>query len=128
MKPPSFWKRVIWSDETKVNLFGSDGKSQVWRRCGEAYENKTTKKTVKHGNGRIIFWGCVSHSGLGNLVILEENLTGARYVKLLQENLLASAEKMSLGSDFVFQQDNDPKHRSRLAKNFFEENKIKVME
>jgi hypothetical protein len=104
----------------------SDGKSQVWRRSGEAYENKATKK--KDGNGRIMFWGYVSHSGMGNMDILKENLTGARYVKLLEENLLASAEKMSLGSDFVIQQDNDPKHRSRLAKNFFEENKIKVME
>ena len=24
------WKKVVWSDETKINRFGSDGKDQVW--------------------------------------------------------------------------------------------------
>ena len=29
-KPLSFWNNVIWSDESKFNLFGSDGKVMVW--------------------------------------------------------------------------------------------------
>ena len=29
------WKRVIWSDETKINRFGSDGQQYVWKRKGE---------------------------------------------------------------------------------------------
>ena len=29
------WKRVIWSDETKINHMGSDGKSWAWKRKGE---------------------------------------------------------------------------------------------
>ena len=27
-----FWKDVIWSDETKMYLFGSDGNTRVWRK------------------------------------------------------------------------------------------------
>jgi transposase len=30
------WKRVIWSDETKINCFGSDGRSWCWIRDGES--------------------------------------------------------------------------------------------
>ena len=30
-KPLAFWNNVIWSDESKFNLFGSDGKVMVWR-------------------------------------------------------------------------------------------------
>ena len=26
------WKRVIWSDETKINRLGSDGRKWVWKR------------------------------------------------------------------------------------------------
>ena len=26
------WKKVLWSDETKINLFGSDGITRVWRK------------------------------------------------------------------------------------------------
>ncbi len=29
------WKRVIWSDETKINRFGSDGFKWVWKEKGD---------------------------------------------------------------------------------------------
>ena len=29
------WKRVIWSNETKINCLGSDGRKWVWKRPGE---------------------------------------------------------------------------------------------
>ena len=32
------WKRVIWSDETKINRIGSDGRKWVWKKQGECYE------------------------------------------------------------------------------------------
>ena len=34
-KPLSFWDTVLWSDETKINLFGSDELQHVWRRAGD---------------------------------------------------------------------------------------------
>ena len=30
------WARVIWSDETKVNRLGSDGRLWVWKQPGSA--------------------------------------------------------------------------------------------
>jgi hypothetical protein len=30
------WKRVIWSDETKINRFGSDGKKWMWKQNGQS--------------------------------------------------------------------------------------------
>ncbi len=32
-----YWNHVLWSDETKINLFGSDGVKHVWRQPGEDY-------------------------------------------------------------------------------------------
>ena len=29
------WKRVVWSDETKINRLGSDGREWVWRKPGD---------------------------------------------------------------------------------------------
>ncbi len=34
----NYWNQVLWSDESKVNLFGSDGVQHVWRRPGEEYQ------------------------------------------------------------------------------------------
>ena len=28
------WKHVIWSDKTKINMFGSDGQKYVWKKKG----------------------------------------------------------------------------------------------
>ena len=127
MKPMPFWDRVIWSDETKINFFRSDGKNWVWRFAGEAYDEKCTLKTVKHGGGSLMLWGCMSTWGVGKLVIIDGTLTAVKYVQLLQENLFESASRMGLGTNFVFQQDNDPKHTARLTKRFFEENHIEVL-
>ncbi len=34
-----YWNHVLWSDETKINLFGSDGVKRVWRQPGEEYKD-----------------------------------------------------------------------------------------
>ena len=36
------WKKVLWSDETKINRIGSDGKLYVWKQRGESISDHTT--------------------------------------------------------------------------------------
>lgn len=72
-------------------------------------------------------WGCFSTTGVGRLVKIDCRMTGKDYVKILSENIEESAREMQLGS-FIFQQDNDPKHTSRTAKQFFQEKSMEVME
>ncbi|KAJ4426811.1 hypothetical protein ANN_26610 [Periplaneta americana] len=48
-KPQTFWNTVIWTDETKINLFGSDGIQMVWRKANTAVNVDNTLPTVKHG-------------------------------------------------------------------------------
>jgi hypothetical protein len=59
------WSAVVFSDESKFNLFGSDGCDWCWRRPGEEFDACYTKKKVKHGGGRIMVWGCITATGLG---------------------------------------------------------------
>ena len=46
-KPLGHWNEVLWSDEIKFNLCGSDGKVMIWRTTNEEIDPKST---VKHGN------------------------------------------------------------------------------
>ncbi|CAF4057144.1 unnamed protein product [Rotaria magnacalcarata] len=55
-KPLNFWKNVVCSDESKFNLFGSDGKVMVWRTRHEEFDPKCTVPTVKHGGGSVMIW------------------------------------------------------------------------
>ena len=51
--------KIIWSDETKTELFGLNAKSDVWRKSG-------TRPTVKHGGGSIMLWDVIPRQGLGD--------------------------------------------------------------
>ncbi len=59
-KDMNYWNHVLWSDETKINLFGSDGVKRVWRHPGEEYNDKCVLPTVKHGGGSVMALGSYS--------------------------------------------------------------------
>uniref|UniRef100_A0A8C7IHP7 Transposase Tc1-like domain-containing protein n=1 Tax=Oncorhynchus kisutch TaxID=8019 RepID=A0A8C7IHP7_ONCKI len=44
---PNMWKKVLWSDETKIELFGNNAKRYVWRKSNTAHHPEHTIPTVK---------------------------------------------------------------------------------
>ena len=40
---------------------------------------------------------------------------------------MSSVESLELYSDYIFQQDNDPKHNNRSTKKWFSENNVNVL-
>ena len=63
----SFWKNVIFTDESKFNIFGSDGRVNVWRKLNQEMDPKHLCPTVKHGGGHLMVWGACSAAGVGKL-------------------------------------------------------------
>ena len=53
-KDRTFWRNVLWSDDTKIELFGHNDHYYIWRKKGEACKPKNTIPTVKHGGGSIL--------------------------------------------------------------------------
>ncbi len=70
--------KVLWSDETKIELFGINSTRRVWRR-NAAYDPKNPIPTVKHGGGNIMLWGCFSAKGTGQLHRIKGTMDGAMY-------------------------------------------------
>ena len=97
-KPLSYWDNVLWIDESKFNLFGSDGKVMVWQTPKEDLHPKCTVPTLKYGGGNVKCWGCFSSCGVGNLVFIDGNITGEVYCDILQKNLFESRKKGENGS------------------------------
>lgn len=118
-------KSIIFSDESKFNLFYSDGKVSVCREPGLGLKLNNLTPTVKHGGGSIMVWGCFSYYGIGKLIVIDGKMDSTKYVNILARNLRESARSMNL-DDFIFQQDNDPKHTSKLTKEYFRRNNINV--
>ena len=122
------WEKVLWSDETKIELFGLNSTRRVWRKKNTEYDPKNTIPTVKHGGGSIMLWGCFSSKGTGRLHRIDGKMNGAMYRQILSNNLLASARTLEMGRGWVFQHDNDPKHTAKETKEWLLKNHIKVME
>ena len=57
------WNKVIWSVESKFNLFGSDGRIYERRRVGKEYLAEYVQQTMKFGGGSVMVWGCISCDG-----------------------------------------------------------------
>ena len=125
-KPASYWNNVIWSDESKIELFNHSHQRQVWRKKGEEFKPNNTIPTVKFGGGNIMVWGCFSSSGTGKIHIIKERMNSAIYREILEENLFESVEMLNLGQDWIFQQDNDPKHSAKLTQKWLVEHNINV--
>lgn len=47
--PLDFWKKILWTDESKFELFGQKKRIRVWRKHGEELQDRHIQKTVKHG-------------------------------------------------------------------------------
>ncbi len=92
--PEEAWAKVMWSDETKIELVGINATRRVWRKKNE-YNPKNTIPTVKHGGGNIMLWGCFSAEGTGRLHRIEGRMNGAMYRKILANNLSKSIEDES---------------------------------
>ena len=108
------WKRVMWSDESPFELRFKQ-KERVWRLHNERYKpwalTPTTKSSIK-----INVWGCFSASGVGSLHMVQINMDQFQYQEILNEELPPSVEKVFGAKEWIFQQDNDPKHTAKWTK------------
>ncbi len=125
-KDEDYWDSILWSDETKINFFGTDGFKTVWRRKSEEYKEKCMVPTVKRGGGSVLMWGCMSAAGVGELHFIDGIMNSQMYCSILKEKMLPSLR--ALGRRALFQHDNDPKHTSKATVGFLKKNRVKVIQ
>ena len=123
-----YWKVVIFSDETKINLVGSDGHSWCWRRPGDANQARYLVESKKHGGGSLIVWGCITYNGVGRLHRITGIMRATDYVEILNEDLLGTLKDYHIEpGTFFYQQDKDAKHTARVTTAWFSKMGIKTL-
>ncbi|GFV92223.1 transposable element Tcb1 transposase [Trichonephila clavipes] len=115
-KPMHLWKKVIFSDESKFEIFTPPSIRKIWRNNKTALELQNVLPTLKHGGGNVMVWGCVALNGTCNLAFIYNKMSALAYIDVLRHNLLDSAKKWSMENTFIFQQDNDLKHTAIVTK------------
>ena len=74
------WKKVIWSDETKINCLGSDGCKWAWRREGEGLNDRLVEGTLKFGGGSLMMWECMTWEKVGFASKINGRMDGDLYI------------------------------------------------
>lgn len=124
----NFWDGVIFTDESKYNLYGPDGHKQVWRYPGAPTLPEHFRYTVKFGGGSVMVWGAITAYGVGKLVFIDKIMDANMFVAILKFGFTTTLEMYNLLVDNVYlQMDNDPKHTSKIAKNALSECHIECL-
>jgi transposase len=87
------WKRVIWTDETSVQLSGLRGKRRIWRLPSEAFDPHCIRRRWK-GKKEFMFWGSFSWDFKGPCHIWkDETKEEKKYAKAKLAELNAAKEE-----------------------------------
>lgn len=129
-KDASYWDRIIWSDETTIQAIPS--KKQVLFRAHKSVESKDLPSVpVAQGGGfSVMFWGCFSVLGRGELVALTETVNSETYCDTLEKYLMPDLNfiRNVLKKDMLFMQDNARPHTAKATVEFLKKHKVKVLE
>ncbi|KAK3565294.1 hypothetical protein QTP86_004792 [Hemibagrus guttatus] len=79
--------------------------------------------TKKKTTGLLFYAG-----GPVNLITVNGTMKKEQYIKILNNNIRQSAEKLGLGHQWTFQHDNEPKHTAKVVKKRLAEKNINVLQ
>ncbi|EIE83290.1 hypothetical protein RO3G_07995 [Rhizopus delemar RA 99-880] len=86
------WRKVIFSDESKINVWGSDGVEFYWSLPGSPLQPHHVISTVKHGGESVMVWACMTSHGVGFCLLFH-----------------------------IWQNNNDPKHTAKITTTYLKE-------
>ena len=127
------WKRIVWSDETKINRLNSDGIRYAWSKKPESYPPEAVQEMLKFGGGSVMIWGCMSWLGAGGMSPVVGRMNSEQLIGILNTSLVPTVEEVAnklFSNDrnhVLFQQDNDAKHTSGVTKNWLASTGIQTM-
>ena len=111
------FRDIIFTDESMVQL------KPTHRKCyHKKGQPRCFRPKPKHPV-KVFVWGGISSRGATDVVIFSGIMDAKLYIRILSTGLIPFMQKYPTVS-FRFQQDNDPKHTSRVAQDFFTGNGI----
>lgn len=123
------WDDIIFSDESRFTVTGSDGRQYYWRHPKHSpYDPRYTQKVLARGGGSVMVWGCILREGVGRLYRIDGIMKATKYIEIIQKAFFGSlADWRITPFDIIFQHDRDPKHTSLLTRRWLTKHKVKVL-
>ena len=102
------WEKILFSDETVFQLFRNT--------ITQWYKGARPIKRMPKDRTKIFVQGGFCSKEQTSLFCFKEIMNAKFYINILQKHKQEIGEL--LGNNWHFQQDNDPKHNSKITKNF----------
>jgi transposase len=112
------WNKTLFSDETSLQLFRNTIKQ--W------YRGVRPIRPIPKDRRKIFAWGGFCVKGKTSLFCFRQIMDAKYYTEILEMRL--PEVRSILKGKWRLQQDNDPKHTSRIAKEFLQKNVPTVMD
>lgn len=126
------WGSVLFTDESRVCLHGSDRRGRVYRRPGERFAQCCIQENVAFGGGSCMVWAGISMEAKTELVFIETGgrvggLTANRYVEeILADHVVPYAG--FVGENFILMQDNARPHTAASVRQYLQDVGIRTMD
>lgn len=85
-EPKDLWESILCTHETKVKLLGIFESRYLWSKTIQ----HSIKRSVKHGGGSVMSWGCFATSGPGRLDVIDGHMNSALSKKILNPDFWTS--------------------------------------
>ena len=86
-------KRAMFSDETKIDRLGSNGRRWSWKLPGEGLSDRLVEGTLKFGGGHLMMWGAMYQEGVGFTCRIEGTMDGELYTTILGHELMKTIDQ-----------------------------------
>ena len=110
--------KILWSDETKIELVGLNAKCHVWTKPG-------TIPSVKHGGVSILLWECFSAARTGRLVRIKGKMNGAKYSEILDA---PEHSRPHTEVNTHLPTGQQPKHTAKTTQEWFRDKSLNFLE
>lgn len=125
-KPVEFWRNVLFSDESYIDLFGGH-KIYARRPIGTGFASQFVRQSPKHPL-KVMIWGCFSSKGVGRIKVVEGTMKSDDYINVLDTKMVPTARDMFPNGNYVYQDDGAPCHRSKKVKDWHTNNRTQLLE
>ncbi|GFV79435.1 transposable element Tcb2 transposase [Trichonephila clavipes] len=119
------WQQVVFSDESRFNLWHHDGRIRVRRYAGKRHIPECIIERYSGRTPGFMVWGAIAYHERSQLLRIEGNLNSTRYInEVLQPQAIPFLQGLPRA---VFQQHNARPHVAKTVKSYLDSQQVQLL-